>query len=34
MANPLGPSYGEAVPLLDALLDASRQHLPRFFHGR
>ena len=34
MANPLGPSYGETVPLLDALLDASRQYLPRFFHGR
>ena len=31
MANPLGPSYGEAAPLLAALLDAGRTHLPRFF---
>jgi 6-phospho-beta-glucosidase len=29
--NPLVPSYGVAVPLLDALLEANRGHLPRFF---
>ena len=33
MANPLVPSYGVAVPLLDALLDADRAHLPRFFRS-
>jgi len=31
LANPLVPSFGVAVPLLDALLDANRTHLPRFF---
>ncbi|HEY1332113.1 MAG TPA: 6-phospho-beta-glucosidase [Actinomycetota bacterium] len=31
MANPLVPSYGVAEPLLDALLDANRAYLPRFF---
>jgi len=34
MANPLVPSYGVAVPLLEALLDADRVHLPRFFPSR
>ncbi len=29
--NPLVPSYGVAAPLLDALLEANRGHLPRFF---
>jgi 6-phospho-beta-glucosidase len=33
-ANPLvGPRIGEVGPLLDALLEANRQHLPRFFAG-
>ncbi len=31
--NPLVRDYGTAGPLLDALLDANRQHLPRFFPG-
>ncbi|MGH9289597.1 MAG: 6-phospho-beta-glucosidase [Acidimicrobiales bacterium] len=31
LANPLVPSYGVAEPLLAALLDANRCHLPRFF---
>jgi 6-phospho-beta-glucosidase len=31
MTNPLVPSYGVAAPLLDALLEANRAHLPRFF---
>jgi 6-phospho-beta-glucosidase len=31
LANPLVPSYGVAVSLLDALLDANRDLLPRFF---
>jgi 6-phospho-beta-glucosidase len=31
LANPLVPSYGVAVPLLEALLEANRQFLPRFF---
>jgi 6-phospho-beta-glucosidase len=30
VANPLVPSYGVAVRLLDAILDANRAHLPRF----
>jgi 6-phospho-beta-glucosidase len=34
VANPLVPSFGVAVPLLDALLDANRQRLPRFFPDR
>ena len=29
--NPLVPSYGVAARLLDALLEANRRHLPRFF---
>jgi 6-phospho-beta-glucosidase len=33
-ANPLvGPRIGDVSPLLDALLEANRQHLPRFFAG-
>jgi 6-phospho-beta-glucosidase len=33
-ANPLvGPRIGNVGPLLDALLAANRQHLPRFFAG-
>jgi 6-phospho-beta-glucosidase len=31
MANPLTSQYKVAVPLLEALLDANREHLPRFF---
>ena len=31
MANPLTSQYGVAVPLLEALLEANREHLPRFF---
>jgi 6-phospho-beta-glucosidase len=31
LANPLVPSFGVAAELLDALLDANRRHLPRFF---
>ncbi|MFL5735815.1 MAG: 6-phospho-beta-glucosidase [Actinomycetota bacterium] len=31
MANPLVPDYTTAVPLLDALLEANRAYLPRFF---
>jgi 6-phospho-beta-glucosidase len=33
MANPLVRQYPVAAPLLDALLDANREHLPRFFAG-
>ena len=33
LANPLVADYRVAVPLLDALLRASRGHLPRFFPG-
>jgi 6-phospho-beta-glucosidase len=34
MANPLVGRYNVAVALLDALLEANRRHLPRFFpHG-
>jgi 6-phospho-beta-glucosidase len=33
-ANPLvGPRIGDVGPLLDALLEANRKHLPRFFAG-
>jgi len=31
LANPLVRTYDVAAPLLDALLDAHREHLPRFF---
>lgn len=31
MTNPLVRDYRTAVPLLDALLEENRQHLPRFF---
>ena len=31
MTNPLVGRYGVAAPLLDALLEANRNHLPRFF---
>jgi 6-phospho-beta-glucosidase len=31
MANPLVPGYEVAAPLLDAILEANREHLPRFF---
>jgi 6-phospho-beta-glucosidase len=31
MANPLAGGYDTAGPLLDALLDAHREHLPQFF---
>src|SRR5262245_33366995 len=31
MANPLIRDYGVAAPLLDALLEANRRHMPRFF---
>src|SRR5437867_534247 len=33
MTNPLVRDYRTAVPLLDALLEGNRQHLPRFFPG-
>jgi 6-phospho-beta-glucosidase len=33
MTNPLVPDYTTAAPLLEALLEANRQHLPRFFPG-
>ena len=31
LANPLVRTYDVAAPLLDALLDANREHLPRFW---
>ena len=31
MANPLVPDWDTAAPLLDALLEANREYLPRFF---
>ena len=31
MTNPLVGDYDAAAPLLDALFEANRQHLPRFF---
>jgi 6-phospho-beta-glucosidase len=34
MANPLVRSFDTARPLLDALLEAHREHLPQFFPGR
>jgi 6-phospho-beta-glucosidase len=33
MTNPLVRDYRTAAPLLEALLEANRQHLPRFFSG-
>lgn len=33
VTNPLVRDYATAVPLLEALLEANRQHLPRFFPG-
>ncbi|MEO8423759.1 MAG: 6-phospho-beta-glucosidase [Actinomycetota bacterium] len=33
MTNPLVGDYDTAKPLLEALLDANRDHLPRFFAG-
>jgi 6-phospho-beta-glucosidase len=33
MANPLVGDYDVARPLLDALLEANVEHLPRFFGG-
>ena len=33
IANPLVARYNVARPLLDALLEANRAHLPRFFRG-
>ena len=33
LANPLVGDYRVAAPLLDALLDANRSLLPRFFTG-
>ncbi len=33
MTNPLVRDYRTAVPLLHALLEANREHLPRFFPG-
>jgi 6-phospho-beta-glucosidase len=33
LANPLVGSYRVAAPLLEALLEASRPYLPRFFPG-
>jgi 6-phospho-beta-glucosidase len=34
VANPLVRQWDVAVPLLDALLDANRPYLPRFFDGQ
>jgi len=34
VANPLVRQWDVAVPLLDALLEANRRYLPRFFDGR
>jgi 6-phospho-beta-glucosidase len=31
LTNPLVRDYRTAIPLLDALLDANRAYLPRFF---
>ena len=31
MTNPLVGGFDRAAPLLDALLEANRRHLPRFF---
>jgi alpha-galactosidase/6-phospho-beta-glucosidase family protein len=31
MTNPLVRDYDTAKPLLEALFEANRQHLPRFF---
>jgi 6-phospho-beta-glucosidase len=31
VANPLVADYATASPLLEALLEANRSHLPRFF---
>ena len=31
LANPLVADYDVAAPLLDALLEANRRYLPRFF---
>ena len=31
LANPLVAQWSIAAPLLDALLEANRAHLPRFF---
>jgi len=31
LANPLVGTWDVAAPLLDALLEANRSHLPRFF---
>jgi 6-phospho-beta-glucosidase len=33
MTNPLVPGYPAAAEMLDVLLEANRQHLPRFFPG-
>jgi len=33
MTNPLVRDYRTAAPLLEALLEANRSHLPRFFPG-
>jgi len=33
MANPLVADFRVAKPLLDALLEANREHLPAFFDG-
>ena len=33
-ANPLVPSFGVATRLLDAILEANRAELPRFFPPR
>ncbi|HZP90845.1 MAG TPA: 6-phospho-beta-glucosidase [Actinomycetota bacterium] len=33
MSNPLVPDYSTAAPLLDAILEANRRFLPRFFPG-
>jgi 6-phospho-beta-glucosidase len=33
ITNPLVRDYRTAVPLLEALVEANREHLPRFFPG-
>jgi alpha-galactosidase/6-phospho-beta-glucosidase family protein len=33
VTNPLVGDVDRAIPLLDALLEANRAHLPRFFAG-
>jgi 6-phospho-beta-glucosidase len=34
LAHPLVPSFGVAVELVDALIDAHREYLPQFAGGK